>query len=209
MGSGRLLGSKAGRTGRTSTVWGQPRYASSLNGKQQQVGRENGRLGPFCSCRWPKTGDVGAGVVRCGARYRYGYRMQMRASQAVSERAGRKTVLVQLIKTEPIGVFCSAASAGVLRAGWMRGCVGANQRASEQASGSGFVCCWDYYYITGRAEKGCSSGSGFCSGLGLNSLDLLDLYVAVVWWEGQLRLSADVDGTSMTKDPRKRRGCSR
>lgn len=37
VGSVRVVWSKAGGTGRTSTVWGQPRYASSLNvnGEQQ------------------------------------------------------------------------------------------------------------------------------------------------------------------------------
>lgn len=85
--------------------------------------------------------------------------------------------------------------------GWMRGCKPASKRASERV-GLRVLLVLLLYYREGR--KSCPSGVGFgLSGLGLNSgSGSASMYECAVVWEGQLRLSADVDGTSMTKDPR-------
>lgn len=94
---------------------------------------------------------------------------------------------------------------------WMRGLAG--QRTSEQASGSGLRVLLVLLLYYREGQKTLSSGVGFRSGLGLNQIWIwtyVRMYstVLAVVREGQLRLSADVDGTSMTKDPRMRRGCS-
>lgn len=76
----------------------------------------------------------------------------------------------------------------------------ASNRASERV-GLRVLLVLLLYYRASR--KSCPFGVGFCSGLGLNSgSGSASMYECAVVWEGQLRLSADVDGTSMTKDPR-------
>lgn len=139
--------------------------------------------------------------MRCGARYRNGYGMQMQAGQAVNS-----TCTVDKNRTDRrflLGSFGRRVACWV--DAWMRGCVGANQRASERVGLR--VLSVLLLYPRARQEKGCSSGSGFLLWVGFEFSGSGSVRCCSVWWwEGQLRLSADVDGMSMTKDPRKRRG---
>lgn len=139
--------------------------------------------------------------MRCGARYRNGYGMQMQASQAVNS-----TCTVDKNRTDrrfPARQLRQACCV-------LGGCVGAWVQTSEQASKrAGRVACAVGVIIIspGEQEKGCSSGSGLLLWVGFEFSGSGSVRCCSVWWwEGQLRLSADVDGTSMTKDPRKRRG---